>query len=78
MGAKTVGTTVSKFHCQCMMESGEELFITVKATSEAQASEKVHEGYNVEYVLDILSPLQLEYRKRHLRRGITAGTARIS
>lgn len=70
--------SLQKFHCQCMMESGDELFITVKASSEAEASYKVHDGYKVEYVLDILTPLQLEYRKRHLRRYVGAGTVRIS
>lgn len=75
MGALAVGTAVKKFHCQCMMESGEELFIAIKATSEAEASDKVHEGYNVEYVLDILTPLQMEYRKRHLRKSNLVGVS---
>lgn len=68
MGALAVGTAVKKFHCHCMMESGEELFITVKATSEAKASEKVHKGYAVEYVIDFLTPLQMEKRRKQTRR----------
>lgn len=75
MSALAVGTTVKKYHCQCIMESGEELFIAIKATSEAEASDKVHAGYEVEYVLDIFTPLQMEYRKRHLRRGNLIGVS---
>lgn len=77
MGAVAVGTRLKKFHCQCVMESGEELFIAIKASSEGQASFKVHEGYNIEYVVDILTPLQMEYKKRHLRRHPMAGVSSL-
>lgn len=54
----------AKMHCVCVMSSGEELYITVRATSEAEASNKVHAGYAVEYVLEVLTPAQLDHRKR--------------
>lgn len=60
-----------------MMENGEEHYIKMKATTEAEASAKVHEGYNVDYVLDILTEEQMERTKKHLRRGISAGVARL-
>lgn len=78
MGALAAGTSVrQKFFCQCVLEDGNEAFIVIKATSEAMASEMVHEGYNVEYVLDILTALQMEYRKRHLRRSIIGSMSNI-
>lgn len=76
MGALQLSGT-TKFHCLCMMESGEELYIAIKAESEAEASRKVHEGYNIEYVLDMYSPLQMEYKKRHLRRSNLTGATLV-
>jgi hypothetical protein len=74
MGALTVGTAVysnmakpSKWHCQCMMEDGREVYIAVKALTSVEASMKAHNGYNVDYVLDILTHDQMEHRKRHLK-----------
>lgn len=70
MGATALGTALRKFFCQCVLEDGSEVFIAMKAYSEAQATELVHGGYAVEYVLDVLSSLQMEYRKRHLRKSL--------
>jgi hypothetical protein len=76
--SSTVGTTVKKWHCLCMMEDGAELYLAIKGTSEAEASDNVHRSYEkVEYVLDILTPLQMEYRKRHLSPGIRAGIGQV-
>lgn len=58
---------VKKYFCQCVLEDGAEIFLAIRAETEAEASRKAHEGYQIEYVLDILTPLQMEYRKRHLK-----------
>lgn len=63
----------TKYFCQCLLEDDSEVFLVIRATSEAQASKLVHQGYNIAYVLDILTPLQMEYRKRHLRPSIMTG-----
>lgn len=68
--AKAVGTAVSrrtKWHCHCMMADGREVFIAVKAANAAYASAKVHAGYAVEYVLDILTHEQMERKKAYLK-----------
>ena len=73
--ASAVGTTVvskrpSKWHCLCLMESGKEVFITTRAATAAEASSKVHNGYAVEYVMEILTHEQMERRKAHLKPSI--------
>jgi DNA-dependent RNA polymerase auxiliary subunit epsilon len=65
----------TKFHCLCMMESGQELYITVKAETEAEATKKVHAGYAVEFVLDTLTPLQLEFKKKTMRRSLIGNSS---
>lgn len=62
-----------KFFCQCLLEDDTEVFLVIRATSEAHASKLAHDGYSIAYVLDIISPLQMEYRKRHLRPSIMTG-----
>lgn len=56
-----------KWFCKCILPSGETVYLVIRAITEGQASKLVHEGYCIEYVEDILSPLQMEYLKRHLR-----------
>jgi hypothetical protein len=72
--AKAVGTAVSKrpskWHCLCLMTNGKEVFITVKAETAVSASEKVHAGYAVEYVLDIYTHEQMERKKAYLKPSI--------
>ena len=65
----------TKWHCLCMMESGEEVYIAVRAETEEEASVKAHAGYAVEYVLEILTSAELEVRKRELQPDIAAGVA---
>lgn len=69
MGVPAVeGTVKRKFHCQCLLNSGQEVFITVKAKSELEASKAVHKGYKtVEYVLEILTPYQMDIIRRTKR-----------
>lgn len=73
------GTAVKrKFFCECVLENGSTVYITVKAVDEAQATEIVHEHYGgVEYVLDTFTELQMEYKKRHLRRSIVGTVSNI-
>jgi hypothetical protein len=76
---KRRGRAVSKFHCLCMMESGDEIYITIKADTEAEATEKVHNGESgykgVEYVLETFTPLQMERKKQSLRRSLIGNTS---
>jgi len=59
-----------KFHCECLLNSGETVYIPVKAKDELDASNKVHEGYRtVEYVLDILTPAQMDVVRRSKRQN---------
>ena len=67
-----------KFYCLCMMESGEEVIIAMRGWTEAEASKKVHAGYAVEFVLDVLTPFQMEFRKRHLRRSYLSNASVVS
>lgn len=65
---------VQKFYCLCLTESGEEVYLAIRATSGSHATKLIHRphdkgGYAVEYVLDIFTPLQMEYKKRHLRKS---------
>lgn len=79
MAVKQAKARRKKWHCLCMMESGEEVFIVIKAETEAEASQKIHDsadgrGYKgVEYVLEILTSAELELRKEDLKPAIAAG-----
>lgn len=82
MGAMSVGTTgiserqKQKWHCLCVLESGAEAYITVKAYDKAGAGKMVHTHYKgVEYVIDIYTPQEMERKKSHLRKSIVSGIA---
>ena len=64
---------VRKFFCHCLLEDDSEVFLAIRALNESHASKLVHDGYNIAFVLDIISPLQMEYRKRHLRPSVMIG-----
>lgn len=70
LASKGQKSAVQKYHCICQMMDGTSHTLTVKATSEAEANRKVHDGYAVEYIMEILTPVELEARKKHLRRSI--------
>lgn len=63
---------IKRFFCHCITAEGKELYLSTRATCEKQASEKIHSGYEVEYVLEVLTPLEMEQRKRHLRSSLYA------
>lgn len=60
--------TTRKYYCHCVMEDESELFLVMRAHSEAEASRRVHQGYQIQYVLDVLTPMQMEFRRKPLRR----------
>lgn len=63
----------NRYYCHCIMEDGSESYLMAKAGTASEASEKIHEGYRkVEYVLDILTPHEMERRKRALRPSMLA------
>lgn len=67
-----------KWHCLCMMEDGRELYLTIKATSASEASKKIHDpenGYKgVEYVLETITTIEMDKRKRYLKPSILKAT----
>lgn len=66
---------LTRYYCHCIMEDDSEKFLVAKARNEAEASKKVHLGYKVQYVLDVLTPHQMERRKRHLQPSLLASKA---
>lgn len=77
MGAVAVGTTaIKKLYCLCVLDSGKEVFLAVRTSDEALATAYIHRTYmTVEYVLDVFTPLQMQYRKRHLQRSTLTSVA---
>lgn len=55
------------------MPNNSELFLPIKAETEAEASRKVHKGYKIQYVIETFTPAEMEQKKKHLRPGISAG-----
>jgi hypothetical protein len=55
-----------------MMTGDREVYITVRAKTAAEASEKAHKDYpkTLEYVLDVLTHEQMDRKKRHLKRSL--------
>jgi len=62
-----------RYYCHCMMEDGSELYLVARTTDMVKASRKIHRGYQVEFVIDVLTEGQMEARKRHLKRSLYAG-----
>ncbi len=57
---------VQKYHGECLLKTGEVVFLTAKTTSEKQASREFHQ-YEIVAVLDILTEDQMMARKRRLK-----------
>jgi hypothetical protein len=55
------------------MPNDSEIFLPIKAETETEASLKVHQGYKIDYVIEVLTTEEMERRKKHLRPGISAG-----
>jgi len=58
---------VQRFFGKCLTEDGEMVTLVVRATSEAEASRKLHSGYRITMVVDILTQEQV-MMERMLRR----------
>jgi len=58
---------VQRFFGKCLTEDGEMVTLVVRATSEAEASRKLHGGYRITMVVDILTKEQI-MMERMLRR----------
>lgn len=43
-----------KYFGRCLLKNGKEVVIVAKATSELEASQKLHAGYTVDMVLDLV------------------------
>lgn len=61
-----------RWFCKCVTKAGEEVTIVIKALTQKEACAIIHESYKVDYIEDILTPLQMDYAKRHLRPTLTA------
>jgi hypothetical protein len=79
MGALAVRATASsKFFCQCVNVDGKEVFIAIRAASIPEATAKVHENYGgVEYVMEVFTEAEMDYKKRHLRRSVMGTVSNI-
>jgi hypothetical protein len=64
--------TRKRYHCHCIMEDDSEVYLAIKATDVTEASKRAHLGYRVQYVLDVLTPHQMERRKRKLQPSLLA------
>ena len=56
--AVDAAAVVTKFYCHCLMKDDSEVYLVARALDEATASKMVHKGYDIAFVLDILTPLQ--------------------
>lgn len=65
---------LKRWFCECVTEDGEEVILIAKGYTEAHASEAIHMGYCVDYIIDIMTPLQMEYKRRHLRPSLINAT----
>lgn len=62
---------VQKFFAKCITEDWEEVILIARATSEAEASEKIHNGYRVMMVMDILTEDAHMMERLKLRKSLT-------
>lgn len=67
-----MGTSVQKYYATCMTDDYETVTLTARAVTEAQASEKIHRGYRVMMVMDILNENQHLQERQKLRRSLVS------
>lgn len=63
---------VRRWFCMCVTPEGENVILVARTASVAEASQRIHQGYSVDYIEDILTPKQMDMRKAHLRKDYTA------
>ena len=56
-----------KWYCQCVMESGERVYLVATAATEIEASRIVHMNYAIDYVEDIRTPDEMDRHTSYLR-----------
>lgn len=66
---------LQKFHGKCITGDWEEVFLVVTASSEAEASKKLHEGYKIRMVLEIRTEAEhsLHRDKNLIRPSLSLG-----
>lgn len=59
-----------KFFALCLMDDGTHTVLSARATSEAEASRKLHSGYKVQMVIDIRTEEQHNLERRKFQRSL--------
>lgn len=81
MGSSAVVTrppateTFQKFYAKCVMEDWEEVTLIARATSEAEASGKIHSGYRVMMVMEIRTEEEQMAQRQKLRKSLMSTPA---
>jgi hypothetical protein len=61
---------LTKYFGKCEIPSGGIVYLSVHASSEAEASERLHHGYVIAFVWDILTPLDMLQHRKQFRRSM--------
>ena len=56
-----------RWFCQCMMDTGERVYLVATAETEAEANRLIHINYAVDYVEDIRTPEEMREHTHYLR-----------
>jgi len=57
----------SKFFCECITTDQKVIYLVIRANDRKSATQRVHKEYNIQYVLDVLTPLQMHMKRLLLR-----------
>jgi hypothetical protein len=61
-----------KFYGKCLTDTGEEVILIVKASSEAEAGDKLHGGYLIQMVLELRTEAEHSHARLGMRPSLTS------